>query len=199
MILGRVDEVDGSYVGTRFLAGAVPLRCMYITHTSGRVPEGLEELPLRTSWRSIVLGYLRVWAPMLAVAALGADLACGGVHRATIALAGLLLGASAVAHRAGRLSSNEKARLRLLGSVTGLRLDPALLPTATREAKRASLEALMSKGGIPSSASSILAVIDGIPTPALPLVYGYARYAGDDEPWVECAAVVFRRHEDGAF
>jgi hypothetical protein len=44
------------------------------------------------------------------------------------------------------------------------------------------------------TAEGILSVIDEIPLPAMPLVYGYCRYAGDDETWRTVAAQVYQRH-----
>lgn len=199
MMFGRVDEVDGSYVATRFLAGAVPAGCLYITDKGPRASAAGPGVQLRMSWRSVGIGYGRVWAPIAAAALL-----VGGAVRGHLPLWHVLLGLAlfaltAVAHLSGRLSSVEKAQLRLLGSVTGLRVDPAMLRPATREAKRTSLQALMVKAGIPLTAEAIASLLDDIPVPALPLVYGYARYAGDDGPWQACAQLVFRRHEEATF
>ena len=44
------------------------------------------------------------------------------------------------------------------------------------------------------TADGILSVLDEIPGPAMPLVYGFCRYAGDDEEWQTCAAHVYQRH-----
>ena len=63
--------------------------------------------------------------------------------------------------------------------------------------KRDVLADLMEKGGIPTTADGILAVIDDIPMPAMPLVYGFACYAGDDQAWRDCAALVYARYEQG--
>jgi hypothetical protein len=189
MILGRVDEIDGNYVATRFLAGLVPTGCVYVTSKS--------TMAIRTSWRSVGIGYGRVWAPVFAAVTLVAGFAAGGVRAAVLPVL-ILLGVTALAHRGGRLSDEAKERLRLLGTVTGLRIDPVLLQPATREAKRLSLHGLMEKGGIPATPSSILAVLEDIPVPALPLVYGYARYSGDDPLWRETAEALYRRHEASA-
>lgn len=185
MILGRVDEVDGNYVATRFVGGLLPLGCVYVTAKGA--------MPIRTVWRSVGIAYGRIWAPVLTAATLVAGIASGGL-RAAILPALILAGITALTLRAGRLSDEQKERLRLLGTVTGLRIDPALLQPATREAKRLSLHGLMAKAGIPVTASSIQAVVDDIPVPALPLVYGYARYSGDDPTWRETAEALFRRH-----
>jgi hypothetical protein len=83
--------------------------------------------------------------------------------------------------------------------VTGLRIDPSKLQPSTRAIKRDSLAELMDKGGIPITSEGIIEVLDDIPMPAMPLVYGYACYAGDDPAWRECATLVYERHEQGDF
>ncbi len=99
--------------------------------------------------------------------------------------------------RTGELPERGETRLRLLGTVTGLRIDPSKLLPTTREVKRESLRELMEKGGIPTTPAEILSVLDDIPMPAMPLVYGFACYAGDDPEWRECAQQVYLRHEQG--
>lgn len=201
MILGRVDEVDGNFVATKFIALAVPAECLYVARSGKRTTGSgspSEGMPIRRSWKSVGLFYGRAWLPAIAIAGLVFDLTHGGPHLLIAFSILVLLGVSALAHRSGRLSEHEKARLRLLGTVTGLRLDPAMLRPSTREVKRASLGELMEKAGIPPNAESIVSLIDQIPVPALPLVYGYARYAGDDPAWLGCAELVFQRHEEGS-
>lgn len=201
MILGRVDEVDGHFIATRFIAFAVPTSCLYIAPKSPRARgEGAatDDVLIRTAWRSVALGYARVWLPVAAIAAPIAQAAASGGLRLTTVLASVALLALAVlAHRAGRLPEEEKARLRVLGTVTGLRIDPSKLKDATRTIKRASLGGLMEKGGIPTSPDGILAVLDDIPLPAMPLVYGYARYSGDTPEWRACAARCYERYLQG--
>ncbi len=200
MMIGRVDEVDGHFVATRFVALTVPTECLYVTKknprssTPGATSDGVR---IQTDWRSVALGYGRVWLPVLAVALPLAEGIFDRVHAATVVLSLVLLAVSVLAHRSGQLSEKEKARLRVLGTVTGLRIDPSKLQPSMREVKRASLGDLMEKGGIPLMPQEILAVLDDIPIPALPLVYGYACYAGDDPEWRECAAAVYQRYELG--
>lgn len=195
MMMGRVDEVDGNFVATRFIALIVPAGTFYVNAVPSRTATSPGLMRLKTSAKSIALAYARAWLPASAIALLVTSIAPGGPRIAAAAVAAALVVASVLAHRAGRLGEGAKARLRLLGSVTGLRVDPAMLVPATRDAKRASLQALMVKAGIPASADGILSVLEEIPIPALPLVYGYARYAGDDPAWRTCAARVYARHE----
>ncbi len=191
MILGRIDDVDGHYVGTKFFLAVLPIECVYVTHRTRRATSSGGRIRIPTYWRSVVLAYGRVWLPAFAFVLL----ALGVRHVAMWIASGVLLALSAAAYRAGALPDEEKSRLRLLGSVTGLRIDPARLEPVLRETKRDSLGDLMEKGGIPITADGILAVLDDIPVPAMPLVYGYACYAGDDAIWRACADVVYSRCE----
>lgn len=199
MMLGRVDEVDGHYVATRFLALVIPTGSMYVTSESsarrGNVTTmSWQGVPIRIHLRSVALAYPRVWLPFLALAwpfilHWGENVSSTPPSTWLTSLA--FIAVSALSHVPGRLSEEEKARLRVLGSVTGMRLDPARLHVMTREAKRDALADLMTKGGLPTGAEDIVAVLEDIPTPALPLVYGYCRYAGDDATWRECAERVY--------
>jgi hypothetical protein len=199
MMLGRVDEVDGSYVATKFLAFLVPQQCVYVAgHGSPRATLGASSmLRLRTDWRSIGHAYARVWLPILAIAFPIPFYFFGGVPLGVWMSAGAMLAIAVTAHHSGGLSEAEKERLRLLGTITGLRIDPSRLRADTRERKRDVLAALMEKGGIPKTTEGILQVLEDIPLPAMPLVYGYARYVSDDTDWHECAEAVYDRHVRG--
>jgi len=197
MMMGRIDEVDGHFIATRFLAFVIPMECLYVARTdttSSRSPDGVRILP---DWRSVALAYGRVWAPIIAVAVPVAQALLGSVAIITWVVSAALIAVAVVAHRMGRLPKDEKDRLRLLGTVTGFRIDPSKLLPSMRAIKRDSLGELMDKGGIPTSPDGILSVLDDIPMPAMPLVYGFACYAGDDPTWRECAALVYQRHEQG--
>lgn len=196
MILGRVDEVDGHFVATKFVAGAVPTECLYISHDGKRDAPGVR---IRPDIRSITLGYTRVWLPIVAIVAPVIQwLKDGAVAPATLVVSIVLVAMAISAFALGRLPEPEKVRLRMLGTVTGFRLDPARLHDRTRTVKRDQLGELMEKGGIPTTPEEIVSVIDDIPVPAMPLVYGYACYAGgqDDPAWRECAALVYSRWEE---
>ena len=202
MMIGRVDEVDGHFVATRFVALAVPTECLYVSRKSPRstiAGSTSQEVRIQTEWRSVALGYGRVWLPVLAVALPIVQAGFGKVHATTWLLSAVLLALSAYAHRLGKLPEREKARLRVLGTVTGLRIDPSKLPPSTREITREALGELMDKGGIPTTPDAIVSVLEDIPMPAMPLVYGYACYAGDSPEWRECATLVYQRYEQGDF
>jgi len=198
MMFGRVDEVDGHYIATNFVAATIPTESMYITSkTAARasVTSPLGPLRVKTDWRSIGLGYARTWIPALGLALPFLSLLSGQFVVETLVATAATSALAFVAYRSGKLPDREKQRLRLLGTVTGLRIDPTKLTDQTRAVKRDSLGDLMDKGGIPMTPEGILEVIDDIPIPAMALVYGYACYAGDDPAWRECAEIIYQRHE----
>lgn len=199
MMMGRIDEVDGHYVATRFVAFLLPVECLYVARDGRTTMSGRgSDLRIQTDWRSVMLAYGRVWLPILAAALpVVVYLTTHTVPIAVLVLSVLMVVVAVLTRRSGELSEREKARLRLLGTVTGLRIDPSKLLPTTREVKRESLRELMEKGGIPTTPAEILSVLDDIPMPAMPLVYGFACYAGDDPEWRECAQQVYLRHEQG--
>jgi hypothetical protein len=195
MMLGRIDEVDGHYIATKFFV-VVPLRSMYVGDKRGQKSG---PIAIKPNWKSAGLGFARVWLPVIGVVW---PVIVGWGPNGSIPIWGwlisvVLLAISGYAHRLGRLPEDEKARLRLLGTVTGMRIDPAKLLPSTRRSKREALEDLMTKGGIPTAPADIIAVLDDIPIPALALVYGFARYSGDDAVWTETAEHIYERHERG--
>lgn len=201
MMLGRVDDVDGHFVATRFVAFLVPTECVYVASPGTRATRAETTIGngmrIQTDWRSVALAYARVWLPAVAISSLVVQVALGHVMIATWITTPILLGVSVLSYRIGELPEKEKTRLRALGTVTGLRIDPAKLLPSTREAKRDLLAGLMSKAGIPLTPGELMSVIDDIPMPAMPLVYAYACYSGDDDEWRDCAAVLYARYEQG--
>ena len=179
MIVGRDEQIDGHYIGTRLVGFVIPGGARYVG--------GKTETPIKGNLKSTFLGVVRVWVPLLAVVwpFLFGMTKLAFVEAAVLAGAGLLL------HRPVEIEEEEKKKLRLLGSQTGLRIDPTRLLPATRKAKLDMLEALMTKGGLAADAEWLIQVLDEIPGPALPLVYAYARYAADDGVWAECARTIY--------
>jgi hypothetical protein len=179
MIVGRDEEVDGHYIGMRLAGLVIPAGTTYVG--------GKSETPIRSDARMTFLGVMRVWLPLLALVwpfVFGMTI-LAFVEAGVLAAAGLLL------HRPIELDESEKKKLRILGSQTGLRIDPSKLLPATRKAKLDMLEALMTKGGLAADPEWLIQVLDEIPGPALPLVYAYARYAADDGVWLDCAHAVY--------
>jgi hypothetical protein len=179
MIVGRDEQVDGHYIGTRLVGLVLPAGARYVG--------GKTVTPIRGDARTTFLGAARVWVPLLAIVwpVFFAFSKLAFVEAGVLAAAGLLL------HRPIELDEDEKKKLRLLGSQTGLRIDPSKLLPATRKAKLDMLEALMTKGGLAADPEWLIQVLDEIPGPALPLVYAYARYAADDGVWAECASTIY--------
>lgn len=198
MIFGRIDEIDGHFVATRFALGIIPTESVYITPSAAARSSITAAGPLKVKldWRSVGLGWARVWLPIFA--ALQLVLIVGLAHTVpivTVLTSVIMLVGAGFAYKAGKIPDPTKARLRLLGSVTGFRVDPSRLPDPLRDAKCQSLGDLMDKGGIPMTPDGILSVIDDIPMPAMPLVYGFSCYAGDTPEWRECAELIYLRHE----
>lgn len=179
MIVGRDEQVDGHYIGTRLVGLVIPAGTRYVG--------GKSETPIRGGVKTTFLGVVRVWIPLLAIGwpFLRGMTMVAFVEAAVLAGAGLLL------HRPLELDEDEKKKLRILGSQTGLRIDPSKLLPATRKAKLDMLEALMTKGGLAADPEWLIQVLDEIPGPALPLVYAYARYAADDGVWAETAHTIY--------
>lgn len=179
MIVGRDEQVDGHYIGTRLVGLVIPAGARYVG--------GKAETPIKSDAKTTLLGIVRVWIPLLAVIW---PFVRGGSKLAFLE-AGVLAAAGLLLHRPLELDEAEKKKLRLLGSQTGLRIDPSKLLPATRKAKLDMLEALMTKGGLAADPDWLIQVLDEIPGPALPLVYAYARYAADDGVWAECASTIY--------
>jgi hypothetical protein len=196
MMLGRVDEVDGHFVATKFFAFVIPTECVYVARGSTRARADYaphEALRIKLQWHSILCAYARVGFAAVALALLCAAFLYARQTRIALVASGALIAASAIAFGSGYLTEAEKERLRLLGTVTGLRIDPSKLLPSTRSTKLASLAKLMAKAGIPTTARDLFPLLDDLPPPAMPLVYGYARYAGDDAAWRDCAELVYAR------
>ena len=179
MIVGRDEQVDGHYVGIRLVGLIFPGGARYVG--------GKTQTPIRSNPRSTFLGVVRVWTPIVAIL----WPVVFGFTVLSFVEAGVLGAVALLLHRPVELDEEEKKKLRILGSQTGLRIDPSKLLPATRKAKLDMLEALMTKGGLAADPEWLIQVLDEIPGPALPLIYAYSRYAGDDGVWAECARTVY--------
>jgi hypothetical protein len=196
MMLGRIDDVDGDFVATEFVACAIPTACVYVADPGARATKsGDGRVRILTDWRSVVLGYIRFWLPVVAISCPLYQAVTSHVLTITWFSSALAAGIAAVSFSVGRLGESEKARLRVLGTVSGLRIDPSRLRESTRLVKRDLLGQLMTRAGIPTTPEGILQVLDEIPVPAMPLVFGYACYCGDTREWRECAELVYARYE----
>src|SRR5690349_15099228 len=103
MIVGRDEQVDGHYLGTRLVGFVIPGGARYVG--------GKSETPIRGDARTTFLAFVRVWIPLLAIVwpfLLGMT-TLAFLEAAVLAGAGILL------HRPLELSEDEKKKLRILG------------------------------------------------------------------------------------
>lgn len=199
MILGRVDEVDGHFVATEFVAFTIPKATLYIAEDPGRPRVATT---IRTYWKSVVAAYARLHFPLLAVVlpvVMHFGHGMGTLPLSAWIVSGAFLAASFLFVLPSQPGAREKEQLRILGSIAGFRIDPKRLLPETRAQKRERVLELMNKGGLPVTPEGILSVLDDIPGPALPLVYVFARYSGDGPEWQLVAERVYERHELGVF
>ncbi len=206
MMLGEVDNVDGHFIATKFHALLVPTGSMYVvdqaSSRSGNVTTMTwSGVPVKFNVKSALLAYPRVWLWMLAFA--WPFLTHYGESLSSTPMScwytmGGMVAVAVLAHVPGRLSEREKKRLRILGEVTGMRLDPSKLMPWTRESKRDVLEHQLREMGIDTTPDGVSrACVDASPE-VLSLLYGYARYAGDDADWRRVADSVLARHPRAA-
>jgi hypothetical protein len=197
MLLGEVDRVDDHYIATKFLGLLIPVSSMYVTSSSssrrGNVSTlSWEGVPVRFNVKSALLAYPRVWLWFLAAAwpfltHYGENV--NDVPASTYwTMGGMVATALFFAFVPGRLSAREKARLRVLGRVTGLKLDPSKLVGWTRVAKLDFLRDQLEKAGVASSPEAVLAAAQGAPAEVLDVLYTFACYSGDGRDWRDTAA-----------
>jgi hypothetical protein len=124
---GKVDEVDGEYLVTRFhhlfLLPLVPIGSEWITKRDGDTIVGRV---CRLSWKSVLAAYVRTWgvvmpAFLLAVASTG---------RTTLLFPATFIGALAMASLWSRKQRDphELRRVAVQRPALGIALDPAQLP-----------------------------------------------------------------------
>jgi hypothetical protein len=158
-------------------------------------------VPVRLDWKSVALAYPRVWLWFLAFAWPFLTHWGENVNRipsSTWLTCGGLIVLALLFHLPGRLSSREKDRLRVLGSVTGMRVDPSKLMPWTRTSKQELLEAELAMSGVDTTPEGIVAASAGAPREALAALYAFACYSGDDREWRDVAAQVLERHRAAA-
>jgi hypothetical protein len=203
MMLGAVDRIDGHYIATKFVALCIPTSSMYVTGEDvqryGNVTRYTwSGVPVKLNLKSLALAYPRVWLPFLVLAwpfiqHWGKRL--DDISRATLLEMGAMVAATVLAHLAGRLPEKEKARLRVLGKVTGLNLDPSKLHPIARVSRSEALAERAEKLGLPVTPEGVRAALPEMPAEALPFLYALARYQGDGAEWREAAAAVLARIE----
>ena len=193
MMLGRIEEIEGRFVGTSFFAFVGPLlpkSSMYVVQESfsrrGNVSthrwEGID-LPVQPL--SAILGYLRVWL-MIGVFAAPFILMWGEPveldrpeYLVSVALFVLWL---IVLLIPGRLSKTARAQLTLLGEVTGVYLDPKRFDRFQRETRRDDLESRMKVKSLDTTPEALSRIAVGLDRDRSSLAYAFARYAGVEDP-----------------
>ena len=203
MMLGEVDRVDDHFIATKFVGLLLPVSSMYVTSVSSsysgnRSTMTWSGVPVRFNFKSAALAYPRVWLHFLAVAwpfitHWGQNVNAMTTKDWLPSIAMIAVGLLALIP--GRLSEREKRRLRVLGSVTGLSLDPSKLQSFTRETRLQFLEDTARARGLPTTAEGCAAAAKDAPREALPLLYTLARYAGDTPAWRAAADAVLARLE----
>lgn len=201
MMLGEVDNVDGHYIATKFHGLVLPSSSMYVTSSSSERQGNVTTMrwsgvPVKLDWKSVVLAYPRVWLWFLALAwpfILHYGKNVNDVPTSTWVTMGGFVALAILAHIPGRLSAKEKERLRVLGRVTGLRVDPSKLMSWDRMSKREFLEAELGKAGVTMTPEGVLAASEGAPPEILDALYTYCCYAGDGRDWRDPAARILAK------
>lgn len=200
MMLGRIHELDGHFVGTEFFAFVgplIPLRSMYVTNEQferrGNVSihrwQGVD-VPLHPG--SIVLGYLRVWLPILAFA-MPFILMWGEPveldRQEYLVSVALFVAWIFLLVVPGRLSRRAKEEATILRAVTGIGLAPKRLDRFELETRTDRLaERLAAEGVSATDPKDARAALDAAPRDVRALLFVYARYASRGEPaWSEVA------------
>src|SRR5512143_1865666 len=101
MIVGRDDQVDGHYIGTRLTALVVPAGSQYVGDKT--------QLAIKSSFGELALGFARVWIPLAAVAW---PLIFQWQMHAWVE-AGVLAVVAVLLHRPRELDDDEKKKLRV--------------------------------------------------------------------------------------
>ena len=196
MMLGKVDELEGHFVGTEFFAfiGPIfPVRSMYVTHETferrGNVSvhrwEGID-IPLH--WKSVVLGYLRVWLIILAFVSpfiLMWEEPLDFERPEWLVTLGLFVAWILALAVPGRLSKNARARLEVLRQVTGVGLDPRRLDPFARMTKVDVLAEELTKQGFPmKDPKTIEGAVAGTTPEMRMLLFVHASHAAiEDAQW----------------
>jgi len=205
-LVGTTDNVDGKYIGTRFFAlvgPLLPLSSILVTSESfersgNRSTHRYEGFPLPLYWKSVLLGYLNVWLPILALA--WPFLAHYGERvEFTLRQFGPTLALFAawivVLALPGRLSKVQKEQLRAMARYAGLPVDPRRLDRMSREGTREQLAAKLEAAGLPTTPEGCARAVPGASADEAGIFYTFARYAGAprDLEWRRVADAAWER------
>ena len=188
-MVGKTDAVDGVYVGTRFfffIGPLLPTESMYVVSESSRsVGRGTvfsyQGVKLPLQWKSVLLGYVRVWLFWLAIVypfyRHWGELVVFTPDVTWIPPIAMLVAWVFFLIVPGRLSETEKKRRRLLARYTSFLLDPAQLDRFRRNVAIEELELKLKVGeGIPSEPAALDQQVDALPVDEAGLAYTYAAY-----------------------
>jgi hypothetical protein len=201
MMLGVIHSVDEHFIATKMFALLFPSGSMYITSASvssygGRTQIDYQGIPIKTQWLSIILGILRVWPwflgfawPFLLAWGKNVNAVPSWIYYSALAWFALAL----LALIPGRLSQKDKNLRRHLGELTGMKLDPSQLLPGTRETTKFDLERRMKEASLPITAAECEKAAATLSPDVVPLLYAYARYAGDDADWRAAAHAAAQR------
>lgn len=204
MMLGKVDEVDGTYIATNYLSlsiiALIPLSSMWVTgvrgETRGRTHtttySGIE-LPI--DWRSAAVGFARYWS-LMGFAWVAMDIVLSSIrHNSPIVEHPLeytvLCGVTALAaYPVGRLSLKEQHLRRMLAEVTGIPVMPMKLPHGIVSEVSWKLEQRLKLVELPKEVKALETLLPTLKGADLVLIWAWAEYkrAEDSAPrWIPLA------------
>jgi hypothetical protein len=201
MMLGVIHSVDGHFIATKLFAFLIPSGSMYVTDMQvsrygNRTQIAYQGIPIKTQWLSVILGIVRVWPwflgfawPFLLAWGQNVNAVPSWIYYSALGWFALAL----LALIPGRLSKKDKSLRRHLGELTGMRLDPAQLLPGTRETTKYELERRMTDASLPITAAECEKAAATLSPDVLPLLYAYARYAGDEADWRAVADAAAQR------
>jgi hypothetical protein len=205
LLVGRIEEVDGEAIATHFLAPfgfpIFPQRSLYVRreqrdHRRQMTHEG-DPIPL--VWKSVLLGYLRVWlgwatftSPFWMMWGETVDFS----RPEWLVTAGLFAAWIFVLLVPGRLSAKGRAERQALYRATGSYLDPRRLGDFELESRTEDLERDLAQRGLPTEPAALLERARSADEPDARAIYAYARYAAahtNDAAFASIADVAWAR------
>lgn len=186
LVAGRIEEVDGECIATHFFAPfALPLFPQRSIYLKSEVREARrqmthfgESIPL--VWRSVVLGYLRVWlgwlfftSPWILMWGESLDFS----RPEWLVTLGLFVAWIFVLVVPGRLSKRERLERQVLYRATGLHLPPKYLRSFDLEETTEELKQRLEEAGVDTSPAGLASAASGATEGTARTLFAYARYA----------------------
>jgi hypothetical protein len=202
LLLGQIEAVDDMHVSTRFFSfiGPIfPLGTMYVTNESferrgNRSVHNYSGRPLPLSVKSVILGYLRAWTFIAAIAwpfvsMWGQRVEWRDEYYVSIALLAIWLFLIIVP---GRLSEEQRQQLRVLEQFAGMAIHPARLASFDRMNRREVMAERLKQAGISLDPAEAQRAAETLERSQLGLLYAYARYA-EGAAWQAVADASWKR------